>query len=97
MTVEYEDGRVHAITLWGGNAEVDGIPFQSEIVYGITIRNNLRQLMEQLGDFDVVDPGPPLRHTWRKTPWLIEVVIDPDGEDEREGKILWITITNVAG
>lgn len=97
MCIGYDNGRVEGITLGGGVADRDSIPFESRIVYGITIRDQLQELKVKLGEPNVIDPGPPPRYKWRRAPWMIEVVIGSDRDGEQRNKILWVTITNAVG
>lgn len=97
INVEYVDDRVSAITIGGGEADESGIPYEPPILFGITIRDDLDQLITKLGEPNVIDDGPPFRHKWRKPPWFIEVVIGGAQDGELEGEILWITLTAAVG
>ena len=97
ISVEYDGDQVHAITIGGGNAGRDDIPYESHIVHGISIRDELTRLKAKLGEPIVIEPGPPPRYKWRRPPWMIEVVIGTDRDGEQKDKILWITISSAVG
>lgn len=97
ISVEYANNRVSVITLGGGTADQDFIPYESPIVYGITIRDHVPALNRKLGSPTVMDLGPPIRYKWRRPPYLIEVVIETERDGNLKDKILWVTITNAVG
>lgn len=97
LSVEYDGDHVHAITIGGGNAGPGGIPYESEIVHGISIRDELTGLKTKLGEPTVIETGPPPLYKWRTPHWMIEVVIGTERDGEQKGKILWVTITSAVG
>jgi hypothetical protein len=94
ISVEYDGDQIDAITIGGGRAGPGGIPYESKIVQGISIRDELPSLKAKLGEPVVIESGPPPRYKWRRPPWMIEVVLGVERDGLQKGKVLWITITN---
>ncbi len=97
ISVEYDGERVHAVTVAGGSPAQGVIPYQSAIVYGITIHDRLKDLKGKLGEPTAVDVGPPTRYKWRRPPLLVEVVLGSKADGDQQGKILWVSLSSAAG
>ena len=95
IEVKYDGDQVSEIMVFRDSHEERWIQYESPIIFGITMRDGLPELLDKLGEPTVADPEGFAMFKWRRPPWFVEVFFDTGGTGE--GKIMWITLTNAVG